>query len=222
MKHGTRVEVKSRDDSSPYITTVESVTEKNNCVLLDVMRAGGVETRLSPQKPYVLRFFSERGVFKFATVLRGYVKKGHYEYMLFQADDDGEKIQRRQSFRLSCGIDVDFDVLISPDTPDEEPDPDFIPEEIRVPKKGFIRDISSGGVRLLTTEQHDACNLIEFHLPMVADDFKVFGTILSKQAIYEAKYMWQYGVEFIGASDADVEKITMFVHNEQHKLRARS
>lgn len=207
MKHGTRVEVKSHYDDSPYITIVESVLE-NGYLLLDIMRLGGSEMRLSVNRPYSLRFFSERGVYKFTAVLHGYMRKGIFDYMLFQTSDSGEKIQRRQSYRLACGKVVEFNVL--QDIVNEAP-----------AQKGFIRDISSGGVRLLSNDELDASRLLRIQLPMIKEGFWVYGAILSKQQLTEAKYKWRYGIEFVGATATDTEKIIMYVHNEQRKAMAR-
>jgi c-di-GMP-binding flagellar brake protein YcgR len=208
MKQGTRVEIKGSYDDTPYITTVDSVLE-NGRFLLDIMRSGGNETRLSSNKPYELRFFSQRGVFKYSAVLRGYMKKGNFDFMLFHTVDPGQKIQRRQSFRLLCGEDVSFNIIENSDS-------------VSDPVAGYIRDISSGGVRLLSKTELDLSHLIQLHLPMIDEGFWVYCAILSKKDLFEeAKYKWQYGVEFIGATDADTEKIVKYVHNEQQKSRSR-
>jgi c-di-GMP-binding flagellar brake protein YcgR len=208
VKQGTRVEVKNRDDDSPYITTVKEVLERGK-LLVDIMQLGGVETRLSTGREYTLRVMSEAGVFKFAATLNGYSKKGHYDYMLFQTHNDGEKIQRRQAFRLPCCEDVEYAVVEGIESASEL-------------QKGFIRDISSGGVRLLTKNEIDASQLVQLKLPMISPDFWVYCAILTKQRITDAKYKWQYGIEFIGATTADTEKITAYLHVEQRKLRSRN
>ncbi|MCL2577303.1 MAG: flagellar brake protein [Defluviitaleaceae bacterium] len=206
IEMGTRVEVISSASNPPYVTTVAAVMEDGR-VLLDIMRLGGEEKRLDPKLQYILRFFTERGIIKFPAVMRGYVKKGNYDYMFFQTSGTAEKIQRRQAFRLSCGIDVDF--LVLSDT-----------EEV-AENQGFLRDISSGGVRLLTKNKLDEGQLLQLKLPMIKPDFNLYAMILSIKEISEAKYLWQYGVEFVGTSEADEEKIVMYVHNEQHKARSR-
>jgi c-di-GMP-binding flagellar brake protein YcgR len=207
IAQGTRVEIKSHYDDSPYITTVESASAGGE-VLLDVMRLGGSETRLSENKPYVLRFYTERGVFKYSAVLRGYTRKEKIDYMQFQTSGEGEKVQRRQAFRLPCGEDVNLCIIENV-------------EDERVMLKGYIRDISSGGVKLLTQHELDASNLLEITLRFIGEEFRVFGTILLKQPIKEpdAIYDWAYGIEFIGISEEDSEKISMYVHQKQHESR---
>jgi c-di-GMP-binding flagellar brake protein YcgR len=204
----TRVEVKNAQNDMPYITTVNSVLTERKCVLLDIMRLGGKEVRLGVGQPYSLRFFTERGVFNFSSVMRGFVKKGHYDFMLFQTTGEAQKIQRRQSFRLSCGFDINFNAIDG---------------DITMPHKGLIRDISSGGIRLLTVEELNETHLVQLQLPMIADNFWVYGTVLSKRQLTdEAKYNWQHGVEFIGLTEGETEKIVKYVHAEQHKSRART
>ncbi|MCL1844921.1 MAG: flagellar brake protein [Defluviitaleaceae bacterium] len=203
----TRVEVKNELNDMPYITTVNSVMEERQCVLLDIMRLGGEEVRLQVGRPYSLRFFSERGVFSFSGVMRGFVKKGNYDFMLFQLSGEGKKIQRRQSFRLACGIDIEFNTIDG---------------DITMPHKGFIRDISSGGIRLMTVEEINETHLVQLQLPMIDEKFWVYGTILSKREVSgEAKYNWQHGVEFVGLTEAETEKVIKYVHSEQHKSRQR-
>ncbi|MCL2387990.1 MAG: flagellar brake protein [Defluviitaleaceae bacterium] len=206
MQKGTRVEAKNHLDDTPYITTVEELLEDGR-VLLNIVRHGGLETRLSENKPYTLRFYCERGVFRFAATLLGYTRKGGKESMLFQTTDNGEKIQRRQSFRMSCGEEIELCMVENV-------------EDEKIYYKGLIRDISGGGVKLLTTYEIDASHLVELKLPAIAPDFWVYGTILTKQEIHEdAKYSWQYGLEFIGQSNEDTDKIMHFIHEEQQKAR---
>jgi hypothetical protein len=209
LTQGTRVEIKSHTDDSPYITTVESVVG-NESILLDIVRLGGSEARLSENKSYVLRFYVASGVIKYSGMLRGYRKKGTIDYMLFQTLGQGEKVQRRQAFRLPCGEDTDLTLIENV-------------EDERINIKGFIRDISSGGVRVLTKEEIDPSNLIELTLPFVSEKFWVFATILLKQPIEEpdAAYRWAYGMEFIGLSEEDSEKISLYVFNKQQASRSR-
>ncbi|MCL2387860.1 MAG: flagellar brake protein [Defluviitaleaceae bacterium] len=209
MQQGTRVEVKrDASDSLPYLTTVGNVLEDGR-VMLDVIRMGGEEMRLIEGTSYVVRFFTERGVFKYASTLLGYEHKGEFEFMLFQTTGDGEKMQRRQSYRLACGLDTEFNTF----------DDAGAPASTEV---GFIRDISSGGIRLLSNIEMNVNNLLQIKIPII-DDYWAYGTLLSKNQVSDAnaKFKWQYGVEFMGMSDAYTEKITKFVLAEQQKARAR-
>lgn len=206
MNHGTRVEVRGHGGDTPYITTVYELLD-NGCVHLDISRLGGEETKLPVNKPYTLRFFSERGVYKFPAVLRGYTEKGSFEYLLFQTSTDGEKIQRRNSFRLNCGEEIEFTIADSDDPP----------------QTGLIRDISGGGIRLLTKNALDKSKLIRIPLFMISEEFWTYGAILlAAETSEQAKYFWQYGIEFIGMTERDTEKIVQYVHSEQRKSRALS
>jgi c-di-GMP-binding flagellar brake protein YcgR len=205
MKQGTRVEVKSFGDSSPYITTVESVIEKNNCVLLDIMRTGGVEVRLSSGKPYVLRFFSDRGVFKFTCVMRGYIKKGHFDYMLFNAADDGEKIQRRQAFRFNCGIPVSFSIIYSSGQQAGRED-------------GLISDLSAGGAKIFTNKNLHTGYLLNISIPLGEGLVVAFGDVRTKTELpSQSKYHFQYGIRFAMMPESDQEQIIRFMYKMQRE-----
>jgi len=197
-------------------------------VLLNIPRIDNKEKRLPTNKPYFLRFFSGKGVFRFTVVLCGYVGKGGAEYMMFQTADDGEKIMNRQSFRLNCSEQVTFCVADG--------------AYLGPPQTGSIRDISSGGIRLKTLDELELRQLLQIDIPMIFPDFRPNGLILSKQNINEAarislieqlrgknltkqsdsgkvKYMWQYGIAFVGATDEEMEQIIMHVHNKQQIKR---
>lgn len=207
MQQGTRVEIKrDAQDSLPYLTTVGTVLDGGR-VFLDVVRMGGEEIRLNEGAAYVVRFFTERGVFRYASTLLKYEFKGDYEFMLFQTTGDGEKMQRRQSYRLPCGLETEYKTFDDAGT-------------MKSSETGFIRDISSGGVRLLANVELNVNDLLQIKIPII-DDYWAYGTLLSMSEISEAKFKWQYGIEFMGMSDAYTEKITKFVLAEQQKARAR-
>jgi|GEM_PF-845533 len=227
MDVGTCVEVRGVVDSTPYATAVHEVLEEGR-VLLNIPVQDGKDQRLPTNKPYYLRCFSAKGVYRFTTVLSGYFTKAGQDYMLLQSSDDGEKVTSRQSFRLICSETANFRML----------DDGYVGPD----QEGSIRDVSSGGVRLKTVEELEARQLLQIDLPMISPDFKMTGIILAKTSINEAarfslaeslfgknvsssskkkddnesvKYLWQYGIAFVGATDEEVERIIMHVHNEQ-------
>jgi len=200
------MEIIGPEEENPYFTVVNEVYDDGK-LLVDVMRLGGEETRLTVNRQYALRFFTERGVYRFMALLIGYKNKGQYDFMLFNIVGEGEKIQRRKSFRLTCGEEITFTFM----------------EDDKGNMNGFIRDISSGGVRLLTMDEIEEGKLLRLQLQFVGPGFSGYGAVLSKTAVtdVEAKYRWQYGIEFIGLSEPDTEKIVSYVHHEQQKQRAR-
>ncbi|MCL2225914.1 MAG: flagellar brake protein [Defluviitaleaceae bacterium] len=226
MEYGTCVEVKGISDPTPYITAVHEVLEDGR-VLLDIPRMGDKEKRLPTNKPYFLRFFSPKGIYRFTVVLCGFIRKGSKDYMVFQSADDGEKIVSRQAFRLNCSEKVGFCVI----------DGGYEGEI----ETGSIRDISAGGVRLKAFSEMEKMQLMRLDIPMIYPDFSPAGIILSVQNINEAarpslieqlrgnnlakqtenakeKYLWQYGIAFVGISDEDVERIIMHIHEQQYTM----
>ncbi|MCL1877538.1 MAG: PilZ domain-containing protein [Defluviitaleaceae bacterium] len=208
VQNGTRVEIRRNEkDSMPYLTTVGSVLEEGR-VLLDVIRIGGEELRLPEATQFVVRFFTEGGVYIYPSLMRGYMVKGEYEFMVFQTHGDGERVQRRQAYRLRCGQDTDFKLF------------DRLGSVLSI-ESGSIRDISSGGVRLYAMNELEINSHLYVQLPMIGGGLWSHGTVLSKDRLQDAKYNWQYGVEFMGMSDNYTESITQYVLLEQQKARAR-
>ncbi|MCL1845167.1 MAG: PilZ domain-containing protein [Defluviitaleaceae bacterium] len=190
----------------PYLTTVGDILDESR-VLLDVIRIGGEELRLPEATQFTVRFFTERGVYIYPSMMLGYESRGEYEFMVFQTQGSGEKVQRRQAYRLRCGQETDFKVF------------DRV-GSVQTIEEGFIRDISSGGVRLYGMNELEINTHLYIRLPMI-HDLWTHATILSKDRLYDAKFNWQYGVEFMGLSENYVESITQFVLVEQQKARAR-
>lgn len=208
LPHGTRVEIK-RDvnDTLPYLTTVAS-SLSDKIVLLDIIRIGGEEARLSENSQFVVRFFTERGVYKFDSLLNGYTKKGEYEFMMFRTLGAPERIQRRQAYRLPRGEENEYKVFDKLGA-------------VKSVEKGLIRDISSSGIRMYTTPEFEINDLLYVQLPMI-DNHWSYGTVLSKREMTDSKYKWQYGIEFMGMTEMYTEKIIKFVLTEQQKARARA
>jgi c-di-GMP-binding flagellar brake protein YcgR len=223
MEPDTCVEIRGVVDSTPYVTSTHEVLEEGR-VLLEIPNIGDKEKRLPTNKPYYLRFFSSKGVYRFTTVMCGYFSKGGQDYMLFQTSDDGEKIANRQSFRLNCSQKVKFQI---------EDDGYVGPEQ-----EGSIRDISAGGIRLKTVDELETRQTLNLDMSIISPDFNLAGIILAKNSINEAarfslaeslfgknmakqsenaktKYLWQYGIAFIGATDEEIERVIMHIHNEQ-------
>jgi hypothetical protein len=206
---------------------VHEVQEEGR-VLLGLPRVGDKEKRLAPNKPYFLRFFSTKGIYRFTVVLCGFLSEGSGDYMVFQSSDEGEKVMNRQAFRLTCSEKIKYRVA---DGIYMGPDQD-----------GSIRDISSGGIRLKAFDELELRQMVQIDIPMISPDFQPIGIIQSKQNINEAarsslieqlrgrsmakqsenakaKYLWQYGIAFVGATDEEAERIIMHAHNRQRLKR---
>ena len=115
---------------------------------------------------------------------------------------------RRAYFRMPCDIETDFVYLKTNDLGR------FVGAEQH---SGCIRDLSGGGIRLITYAEMDINDriMITMHL----DDEVLFltGDIQAKQSIPQEDYKMKYGIKFVDISDLDQEKIIHYLFIQQRK-----
>lgn len=123
-----------------------------------------------------------------------------------------EKIERRSFFRMDCRLPVQYRVLDSAELDDSEQS-SF--------GKSYTRDISGGGVRIITKEAYKAGTNIEAYIEI--DRIICFsGTVVrSIQVRKRGEIMYETGIEFNRIENRDREKIISYVFETQRERLKR-
>jgi c-di-GMP-binding flagellar brake protein YcgR len=211
IKTGTRVEITPKrrlPNEKPHLSMVETVVNDKK-VMIHAPAFRGEPIRLPKNENYVLRFLTENAVFRFDALLQEYVNVDGFEVILFQISGEGDKIQRRGLFRFTCAIPVTFTVVSENGDQSET-------------QEGMIRDLSGGGMKMLSRLNMQEKSLIRVMLQLEDDYIMAFGEVLAKSDVPDSIYEFQYGVKFAVMPEADQEKIIRFLYNEQRKLRMRT
>jgi len=82
---------------------------------------------------------------------------------------------------------------------------------------GIIRDLSGGGIKMVTKIDIEAHGIIKFNMQIDSKDYELFGKIMFKKHDWHALQPYTYGIMFLGISEADRETLILYLHNLQLK-----
>lgn len=209
IKTGMQAQIMFRSTAGkmqgPYNTRVEMVDE-DNTLLLHAPMEKGRRIRFTDQNVYRLYFILANSQINFETRLVGETRVEHFDMLRFEIVGDGEKIQRRRTFRFACTMPIQFNIVYDNGEQSEI-------------KKGVVRDLSGGGIKMTSKESIPENALLRFDMHLDGEYIMAFGLIKLKRHTPEnSRYPYTYGISFEGMPEKDEEYIVRYVYNEQRKL----
>lgn len=85
--------------------------------------------------------------------------------------------------------------------------------------KGNMLDISAGGVLMIASKELQEGDIVEFALPLSSGkNIILFGKIVRKSYTVNAKYKYEYGLQFENISEFERNEITKYIFEEQRKM----
>ena len=115
-------------------------------------------------------------------------------------------VQKRNHFRLTCNIPINFRLLHDDDSGY------LIPDE---PQGGTICNISGGGLKLLSNAKTGENDYILIFLDLNGIAMQLMGEIRVAYQNPDSMFPYQYGVMFCGISDTDQCNIVRYLFQQQ-------
>lgn len=178
----------------------------------------GVGTR------YEACFYTSKGMYQTRIIVKQRYKEGSFFVLHVQVMEQLKKIQRRQYFRLSCTIDVQYKVLT-----DEAVKSFLSGEQTIVEDVGFIDgvvlDISGGGMRF-TSEQpleKDDVVLVSIIIPSgnESQNYLILGSVLRTGVIKTKEDRYEHRIEYKDLDKKVRERLIHFIFEEERRQRKR-
>jgi c-di-GMP-binding flagellar brake protein YcgR len=210
IKTGDQVQIiyKGSATQGPYMTRVEMV-ESDKTILIHTPTDKGRRIQLVERNVYGLCFISDGAQVHFDGKFMENQKIDGFHMLRFFLINEGEKVQRRNSFRFICSLPVTFNIIA-----------DNGEQSTRA--EGTVRDLSSGGIKMTTGVNIKTGSLLRIDLFLDDDYVMAFGHVLMAKHVPEnLKHPHQYGIRFEAMPESDEERIVRFVYNEQRKLLKR-
>ena len=207
---GDHVEISQLNQNEglqPYVSVVGDFDNKST-VLINTPISSGAYVRLPKNEEYSIKFINKKGIFRINASINKYISKGNIQFIELKLLGESERIQQRDFFRLSCSIPLNFQISI-----ENESEIQFSDEM----HTGIIQDLSGGGIRMLTKAEIAAYELIKFNLQLDDNIYELTGEIIFKTHNPYTALSYAYGVMFLGLSEADREKIVIYLHHTQLK-----
>ena len=157
--------------------------------------------------------YTEKGMFRFCVCVAGNLKKDGFGLLHIKISNDGERVQRRDFYRLSCETAFCFKQVLNCNE-------HFESENAFT---GIILDISGGGFRFKCDCELRENVLIKGIIELNNEYALIAGRVLdTKELIHESnEYKFQYRVQFLSLSKEVMKKIMQYIFDEQRKQLQR-
>ena len=190
-----------------YLSKVEDC--RKNIVLIHTPISYGVYVKLPSDKIYSVKFIGKKGILRHNAAIKKHKSEGAVQFTEIKLLCGGECIQQRDLFRLPCTIPFRFSVRA-----ENEPGTEFF----RGIYEGVIRDLSGGGMKIVTKHNLAVKDIIKFNLQLEKVFFELTGEI--KYKIHNPRNIkaYTYGIMFSGLNEAVRERIIFLLHDLQLKL----
>jgi len=210
IRIGDRVEIqqsKENDRPKKHISQVENILAADRFVL-HVPISYGQLVELSKAYTYRFVFFTEKGISRFSGHIEDSKEEDGFALMIIKLAGEGEKLQRRDFFRLDCILPMKFSMMDkkSMDAPDDA--------EVF---QGIVKDIGGGGLSFLSNESLEEDDIAKLIIKLDDDILVAIGEILHKQYFPKSNYKYQYRAGFIGIRPSEQEKIVQFIFERQKR-----
>lgn len=208
-----------------YSTKVADIDRDNSVIYVTAPIEAGLPKYLQANIRYDFIFITEYGLYRAEGQCIGRKKEGEILLNAIALTTNTAKFQRREYYRESCSIPVDF-VEIS----DEVAKFDNIldiqkasKEDATLPDFGTILDISGGGIRYSTPTKvkTNVYNLYLFEIGQEGNkkDVMVIGYVIASDPVQDRTDLYHNRVQFIFKNEKEREKIVQFVFEEQRRKR---
>ncbi|GHU41017.1 hypothetical protein FACS1894111_02610 [Clostridia bacterium] len=182
---------------------------------------------------YEVVVYTQVGLYRLMGKVKRRYRIGMIALMTLQVLTEPERFQRREYFRHSCMMGVQylplFDYETELETRQMTPASKLMWQHKRehpesTEKQGLVLDLSGGGVRFTTTEKFEVGSSLLFRLYLKNDNmdesFVILGQILDEKRLPEAGKR-EYRVEFQMEDDDIRESIIKYIFDEERKRRKK-
>lgn len=207
---------------------VSDIDRDNSVVYITAPIEAGLPKYLESNLRYDFIFVTEYGLFRAEGQCIGRKKEGEILLNAIALTTNTAKFQRREYYRESCSIPVDF-VEISEDVAKLD---DILEiqkaskEDENLPDFGTILDISGGGIRYSTPTKVKT-NVYNLYLFEIGRDentkeVMVIGYVIASDQVQGRTDLYHNRVQFVFKNEKEREKIVQFVFEEQRRKRQTS
>ena len=195
----------NRDKKAEFFTGEVVYYNKKNIVLIHAPASSEIYEKLPNDEEYSVKFVGKNGIFGIKASINKKLPEGNPQFFELKLFGCVKYMQLRDFFRLPCTIPFNYSVLTANK-----------PGKIH---EGIIKNLSGGGIKIVTRLEMAADDTIRFSLSLGNDTYKLTGKIKHKDHYSFAMKPFVYGVMFTGMTKTVQEKIILYLHNCQLKNR---
>lgn len=226
---GNKIELRELQRKNPdeaavvYVSQILDFSEEAEDVLMAAMPIyEGHLVPLEIGRRYEACFSTAKGLYKAECTVINRAKNENIYYMEMLLNTRLKKFQRREHFRLSCSLEVQYQVLT-----EEERRAYVVTQEIQEEYSGPVKtgtaiDISGGGLRILCSGDYARNDYILLHLQLnrKKDDtikMQLMGNVISTAKARSGAGQNDIRVQFLIQNKEQQEKIIKYIFEEQRR-----
>lgn len=209
------------EGTSRYMTVVTDVSQDNLIEIAMPME----KTRmvlLPVDGEYSVCFFTDAGMYTGVAKIVGREKRENTFVLIAEMITELTKSQRREFYRFNCVVETLMKAI-------SESEAAAIGKKLgriisdNAFTNGIIVDISGGGLRLVTKEQHEVGDTLclKFHLPIEHEEkeFLLASKVVHSERVKNQKQEYELRVKFLYLENIMREEIIRYIFNEERKNR---
>ncbi|MEN8908255.1 MAG: flagellar brake protein [Clostridiales bacterium] len=207
IRLGTKIEVvfinSNTNEKGAFISRFEDI--KNEKIIIDAPIRRGKIINFDIKTKLLVYFIHNCDLYRFKAMIISKYKKDNLYYLEIKKTDIFENVQRREFYRYKTILDLDFRM-----------------KDIENKFKAFAKDISGGGICLVTNKKLVKDNILNCKLYLKdGSEIEFEGKVIREKNIESSYSKSEYGVKFFNISYKDRESIIRYIFIEEIKLRKK-
>lgn len=223
-------------DKKVYYSLLVDIDAEDRLTVTMPIEAGKV-IPLTVGERFWLVFYTHNGIYQSKALIIARERQGNIHVMILKTLTELERIQRRQFYRIDCVMNVEYRIMSELEAKGYEvlrtKAYKTMEDRIKIKRllvpggnewnKGVAVDISGGGMRFNTRQQHENPDYIELrfklNLGSVVKEIATPARVIRYAAVKNALDTNEFRVEFVEIQTKQREDIVQYVFNEDRSRR---
>ena len=178
---------------------------------------------LSVGSRYEACFYAAKGLYQTRLIVKERKKQEGLFILIVEVQSELKKFQRRQYFRLSCTMDMQYKVLTEEEVSSFQGGQEAIIMDTGF-QDGVALDISGGGIRFTSEEKLENDNMVLVSLEIPLDKQSIYlmmGKVISSGLIPNKSGLYEHRVEYQELDRKIRENLIHFIFEEERRQRKK-
>lgn len=216
---------------------LDFISEDTLSILMPI--EGAKVIPLTVGEKYSLCFYTKKGLYQCKSVITDRGRIDNVYVLTVQITSQLEKYQRRQFYRLEYLLEIKYRIIsdmeisimnrLQNNNYENEAEQQSFINSLEALQKdrlsGTILDISGGGARFVSEQNHERGNMLEmsmeFDNSLGSKDFIIQALILSSNRMINRQGFYEHRVQFRDIPKEEREAIIKFIFEEERRQRKR-
>lgn len=206
-----------------YVSQVSEIVDDTR-IKVGMPIENGHIVAVSPNTRLDACFYTTKGLYHGRVVVVERLKEDNLYMMVVELQYELKKFQRRQYYRLSCTMDLQYKIMDEDEIEMFVKDGEVPPsDQVMGLKDGVALDFSGGGIRFITHEKHNKNDMMYVKLKITYDDgcreYLLVAKVIASAEGKNGRQNFENRVEFVELESKIREEIIRYIFREERRQR---